>query len=305
MTNTYTYRGVEWVDLESPTLEEVKQVAEKHKLNQVLVEELLRPTPKAHVELYRDYIYLVLHFPAVKHSHVNGTIGQEIDFIIGKDFILTTHYDTIDPLHEFSKIFEVNSIIDRGDMGEHAGFIFYHMLKHIYKGMNHELESVKDRLDRAQTGIFSGLERNMVQEISRLGRDILDIKVTLRPHEYVLDQLTVAAIKFYGKDFEYPMQAVKSDYFRLWNEALNANELVTELRETNNTLLSTRQNEIMKQLSVIAFIALPIGLVLTLLQVDTISRPIVGKPGDFYVILFSVLALAVLLYSYSKAKKWL
>jgi len=119
MTNTFAYRNVEWIDLESPSYEEVKDVADRHKFNRVLAEELLRPTPKARVDLYHDYLYLVLHFPAIKHSHTAST-SQEIDFIIGKNFIVTTHYDTIDPLHEFSKIFEVNSITDRGDMGEHA-----------------------------------------------------------------------------------------------------------------------------------------------------------------------------------------
>ena len=89
------------------------------------------------------------------------------------------------------------------------------------------------------------------------------------------------------------MHAIKSDYYRLWMEVLNAADIVVELRETNNTLLSTRQSEIMKQLSVIAFIALPIGLGLTIFQIDTVSRPIVGKPGDFYVILLGAAALAM------------
>ena len=304
MTNTFAYRNVEWIDLESPSYEEVKDVADRHKFNRVLAEELLRPTPKARVDLYHDYLYLVLHFPAIKHSHTAST-SQEIDFIIGKNFIVTTHYDTIDPLHEFSKIFEVNSITDRGDMGEHAGFVFYHMLKHVYKGMEDELESIKDRLTRTQAGIFSGRENRMVEEISRLSRDVLDIKGILRPHEHILEQLSIAALNFFGKDFEYPMHAIKSDYYRLWTEVLNAADMVVELRETNNTLLSTRQNEIMRQFAAVAFIALPVGLGLTLLQIDTVSRPLVGTPGDFYAILLGSVALAILLYSYSKAKKWL
>ena len=61
----------------------------------------------------------------------------------------------------------------------------------------------------------------------------------------------------------------------------------------------------MKQLAVIASIALPVAILTGLLQIDTVSRPIVGVPGDFWIILFFMGLLAALLYSYSKAKKWL
>ncbi|HEY4498627.1 MAG TPA: CorA family divalent cation transporter [Candidatus Paceibacterota bacterium] len=304
MVQKYVYRGVEWIDLDSPTYEEVATVARERNLNRVLAEELTKPSLKPKVDLYRDHLYLVLHFPAIRQSHT-GPSNQEIDFIIGKDFIITTHYDTVDPLHEFSKIFEVNAILERSDFGEHAGYIFYYMLKHIYKGTENELESIKEKLETIEAGIFSGKERQMVERISHLGRDILAIKGALRPHQQILDSLTLAAVKFFGKDFEYPMHSITNEYFRINNEIAHASELMNELRETNNTLVSTHQNEIMQQLSVIAFIALPIGLVLTLFQIDTVSKPIVGTEGDFWIILSTVVAMALLLYSFAKAKKWL
>ncbi len=305
MVSRHVYRNVEWIDLESPTYEEIKTVTSERKLNQLLAQELLTPTLKPRVDLYRDYLYLVLHFPAIRHSHAPDTSSQEIDFIVGRDFIITTRYDTIDPLHEFSKIFEVNSILDRQDMGEHAGYIFYHMLKHIYKGMENELEGINGRLAAIQKNIFSGKEHEMVSEISKVNRDILNIKGALRPHQQVLDSLEVAALKIFGKEFEYPMRALKNENYRVSSEILTCNDLANELRETNNALVSTKQNETMKHLSAIAFIGLPIGLLIAILQIDTVSRPIVGMPDDFWIILFVVIILASLLYSYSKSRKWL
>ncbi|OHA26621.1 MAG: hypothetical protein A3C06_01820 [Candidatus Taylorbacteria bacterium RIFCSPHIGHO2_02_FULL_46_13] len=305
MVNKFTYRDVEWIDIESPTYEEIKAITTARGLNRLLAQELLAPTLKPKVDLYRDYIYLVLHFPAIRHSHSADSANQEIDFVIGKNFIITTHYDTVDPLHEFSKIFEVNAILDRSDMGEHACFIFYHMIKHIYKGMVDELDGIKGRLSAIETNIFSGRETAMVGDISKISKDILDIKGTLRPHGQVLDSLEIATIKLFGSDFTYPMRALKNESYRVKNEILHCSDLVRELRETNNTLVSTKQNETMKQLAVIASIALPVAILTGLLQIDTVSRPIVGVPGDFWIILFFMGLLAALLYSYSKAKKWL
>lgn len=304
MIHKFAYRGIEWIDLESPTYEEVRSVSAEYKLNQILTRELLFPTIKPKVDLYLDYLYLVLHFPAIRHSHTSSA-NQEIDFVLGKDFVITTHYDTIDPLHEFSKIFEVNAITDRGDMGEHAGYILYHMIKHIYKGMENELEGIKSRLSHIERAMFSGKETQMVVEISKVSKDTLDIKSALRPHQQVLDSLEVAIVRLFGKDFEYPMRSLKNELSRVENEVLNCSDLASELRETNNALASTTQNETMKKLSVVAFIFFPVSALLALLQIGAVSRPIVGQKGDFWIICFMVILLGTFLYSYSKSKKWL
>lgn len=304
MVNKFTYRDITWIDLESPTPEEVQTVATTHGLHQVVAQELLSPTLKPKVDIYLDYFYLVLHFPAIRHSHT-GPSNQEIDFIVGKNVIITTHYDTIDPLHEFSKIFEVHSITDRGDMGDHAGFVFYYMLKHIYKGMAHELDSITERISHIETNIFSGKETEMVREISKVSRDILDLKIALRPHHQVLDSLEVGAMKLFGEKFAYHLRDLKNEGYRIGEELMSYNEMTTELRDTNDSLVSTKQNEVMKHLAVIAFIALPIGILGALFQIDTVSRPIVGMPGDFWIILFVMILVATLLYQYAKSKKWL
>ena len=63
---------------------------------------MLFPTPDPMVEKYPSYFILCFISP-----HGNTRISekiQEIDFIIGKDFIITTSYDNIDALHKFGKI---------------------------------------------------------------------------------------------------------------------------------------------------------------------------------------------------------
>src|SRR5210317_1659031 len=120
MLTRYKHRNLTWIDLESPTQEEVRNIMSEFSINPLAAEELLTPTLKPKVDQYDNFIYLILHFPAFKHSHSEGQ-NQEVDFIIGKDFLITTRYDTVDPIHKFSKVFEVNSILDRSDMGAHSG----------------------------------------------------------------------------------------------------------------------------------------------------------------------------------------
>src|SRR3990167_2787899 len=77
---------------------------------------------RSKVDLYPDMIYLILHFPCISHKHKKAT-EMEVDFVIGHDFIITTHYEHSDALHEFAKSFEVTSMLEKTNIGEHAGYL--------------------------------------------------------------------------------------------------------------------------------------------------------------------------------------
>src|SRR3989344_2952266 len=197
MVSRYTHKSVTWVDVETPTKEEVRKLMDEFSIHPLVAEELLLPTVKPKVELYNDqFIYLILHFPAFRHTHTAGT-DQEVDFIIGRNFIITTRYDTIDPLHKFSKIFEVNSILDRSDIGEHAGFVFFYMIKKLYKALEHELEYISDRLHATEEHIFKGMEKEMVIELSNISRELLAFKQAIALHREVLESFEIAARSFF------------------------------------------------------------------------------------------------------------
>src|SRR3989338_10005026 len=121
MISRYTYKDLVWIDLESPTQEEVRGVMEEFDIHPLVANELLVSTLRPKVDLYSNFIYLILHFPTISHKH-RGKTEQEIDFIVGKKFLITTNYDLVDSLHEFSKVFEVHSILERSNIGDHAGY---------------------------------------------------------------------------------------------------------------------------------------------------------------------------------------
>ncbi len=111
MISKYTYKKLTWIDLESPTKDEVYSLMEEYSLPSLVGEELVTQTLRSKVDLYDSLIYMILHFPVVNQK-TRKSIEQEVDFVIGKNFIITAHYEMINPLHEFSKMFETDSVLD-------------------------------------------------------------------------------------------------------------------------------------------------------------------------------------------------
>lgn len=295
-----------WVDTESPTPEEVRGLMEEFDIHPLVAEELLTPTLRPKVDLYPNFIYLILHFPTISHKH-EGAKDQEIDFIVGKKFLITTHNGLVDPLHEFSKIFEVNSILEKTkNMGNHAGFILFNILREFYKMLDNDLDHIDHDFNHIQSRIFAGKEREMVNDISHLNRDLLNFKQIVRPHKEVLESFELAGTKFFGEDFSYYLHTITGEFYKISAILDGHRETLLELRDTNDSLLTTKTNDIMKTLTVTAFIILPLTFIVSLFGMNIPNIPIVNDPAGFWIILGIMSVVGACLYSYFKfVKKWM
>lgn len=305
MLTKHFHKGLVWVDLESPSQEELRKVAADYRLNPLVVHELSSPTLKPKVDLYRDYAYLILHFPQGKRGNGQNLRDLEIDFVVGKKFLITVRHGTNDAFHLFGKLFDTNASLDKERMGAHAGFVFFYLLSNLYESLQHELAGIKDSLREAEQHIFQGEEREMVLALSRVSRDLLDFRRSVSLHRDVLSSFEIAGRKLFGEEFAFHLRSLSGEYLRV-EHSLESNEAsLKELRETNNSLLSTKQNEVMKTLTILAFIALPATTVLSLFQIETRSRPIVGLQFDFWILVLLIGGIAFSLYSWFKHKRWL
>lgn len=304
MITKRTHRGLTWIDLESPTQDEIRSVAKEYHLNPLVVHELSAPTLKPKVDLYENYIYLILHFPRFRRD-IRSASDQEIDCIVAKKFLITVRYTPSEAMLLFSKLFEASAVLDKSGFGQHAGFIFFHMVSKLYETLLNELAAVTESLREIENKIFSGEEREMVRALSRTSRDLLHFQRSLSLHRDVLQSFEEAGTRLFGEDFAFHLRALVGDYYRVEHAVESSAAFLSELRETNNSLLSTKQNEIMKTLTILAFIALPATTVLSLFQIESAARPIVGGRFDFWILLLLVGGIALSLFTWFRHKNWL
>ncbi|MES2135230.1 MAG: CorA family divalent cation transporter [Patescibacteria group bacterium] len=303
MINRYEYEGIIWIDIENPTAEEITEVGQEFNLGALLRQELLAPTVKARVDLYPEVVYALLHFPARRHTH-NKRESQEVDFVIGKHFVITVHYETVDALVDFSRSFEAAMLLKRNSGKFHSGHILFELAQRLYQEVEYELDSLEDSIATIETAIFSGHERDMVFAISRASRELIDQRRTLSMHVEVLASLEHATVSLFGEQFANYLRGVTTFHYRAHQRALAMMDTVTDLRKTNDSLLTTRQNEITKNLTVMAFITFPLSVVAAVFGMNTDNTPIVSSPYGFWMIVGAMTVLTIAFFIYFKIKKW-
>src|SRR6185437_1261675 len=153
----------------------------------------------------------------------------------------------------------------------HGGHLFAAMAHNLYHALENECDALIRKLADIEERIFGGDERRMVIEISQTGRVIHDFRQALLPHEEMLTSLEPAATRLFGPEFAFYVRSLEGEYRRVRDTTNHLREALVELRETNNSLLNTKQNEIMKTLTVMAFIFLPLSFFASLFQMNTRS----------------------------------
>jgi magnesium transporter len=298
----YKQKHLTWVDLVAPTPQEVRSLLQEFNLHPTLAQELLSPSYRSKVERKGDELLMVLHFPTLRG--VSQRTDHEIDFIIGRNFLITTRYENTDPLHIFARVFEVNAVLGR-ESANHGGHLFASMTRSLYQALGDECDSISEKLKEIEERIFKGDERQMVAELSQVGRILHDFHVSLIPHYEMLSSLEAPAVRVFGPEFAYYLHEVQGECRRIERTIEHLRDSLREMRETNNSLLSTKQNEVMKQLTVLAFVFLPISFIAALFGMNTVNNPIIGSAYDFWLIAGSMLMVAIGCFIYFRYKDWI
>lgn len=304
MINTIHYKGAVWLDLDNPSQKDVNEIKKTYEIQDEIASYLLVPNNKARIDTFKNIIYICLHFPVFKHSHSTES-AQEIDFIIGKDFIITARYDSVDALHKVSKLLETESILDKDDIQNPSGYIFFRILRELYDSLFNELAFLDNWANTIEAKIFKENQKGTVEELSNASKILIDFKRILFQHKEVLESLKEYGAELYGAHFGYHTRNIIHEYTKLRNLIESQRDIISELRETNNSIISTKQNEVAKVIAVLAFIAVPISLLVSLFQIETKTRPIVGMDNDFWILLIFVFSIGILLFAFFKSKKWL
>jgi magnesium transporter len=303
MLSRYAHQGLTWIDLESPTREEAVALGEEFSLHPLVVNELIADTERAKVDVYANAIYLALHFP-IKNRSTGHIEEAEVDFVLLGDTLITVHYDLIDPLHDFARMFEAGSYLDGAQKGTHAGMLFFLQMRELYKHSFFILASVEGMIREIEKDIFKGSEAGMVARLSRAASALIDIRGAMRSHKETLKSLNGVTARLYGQEFSDFMNVIEGECMHL-DLALEENrQMLQDMRRTNDSLLSAKTNAIIRQLTVISVVVMPLNLIAFIFAMHS-QYLYLDQAWQLGAVLVGMAAIGLVTLLYFRSKKWL
>jgi magnesium transporter len=293
-----------WVDIQDPTQEDIEYLKETYGFHPMVLGELIPHAWRTKVERFPSYLFFIWYYPVYSKQH-RHTREAELDVIVGKDVLVTSHYKSIVPL---KRLFDTCNLYvdDRNTyMNKTSGHLLFYLLNAMRQETMLKLDRINKKLHHIEEEIFQGNERHMLQEISYVKADIINFWGIINPQGEILDSLRKE-----GKDF---FDGALGPYFSHlsgdWNQTRNTLEVYKEtiqaLDETNNALLTDKTNEIVKLLTIFAVIVFPLTLISSIFGMNTKYLPLVGVFGDFWIITGIMIAGVIIMIGYFKHRKWI
>lgn len=307
MIRKIAHQGVTWIDVTSPTKDELSSLAKEFDLHPLLSTELGAPSVRSKVDVYEDYIYLILHFPNCEACYgvTPSADPKEIDFIVGKNFLITTHYEPVEALDEFAQIMEAGPNSYRAAGKTHAGHLLFAIARRLYQSLEEGLLYLNGNLKSVEKKVFAGHEKEMVKILADINHSLLDFHWSLKNHQEILTSFEMAGKEFFGPSFTYYLRAMLGEYEKIWNMLQSNREAFTDLRQINESLLTIKTNEIMKFFTVMAFVTLPLTVLTQMFGMNSDYLPIVGHPQGFWIILILMGISVATIFIFFRLKKWL
>lgn len=250
--------GLRWINVQRPGRLEFAWLREQFDFHALDYEDVSSRNQRPKVDVYDDYLFVVLHFP-----DYDKTIGRlnaaELDVFVGPDYVLTIPNR---PLRTIEYLF--SRVEQREDEREKlfskgAGYLLYRIIDECVDASFPMLRKIGNKLEQLEEDIFEGRSKEIVRDISNAKQEIINFRKIVRPQRVALKDLN-AARRYLAEDEDLYFDDINDASERIWDMLENFKEVSEALESSNESVLAHQQSGALNVLTAISVIVLPLTL---------------------------------------------
>ena len=297
-------KNLTWIDIKNPKDEDLQWLKKNFKLHPLVLKELLPHLDYPKIENFGNYLFIVLFYPFFDRK-TSRTIPFELDIIVSKNYIITNHYKDIVPLKAIFDKCNLYEDIREEYTDEGPAELLYRIINGIFLACFPKLSHIKQNIDGIENQIFQKEYKKTVPQTSLIKRDIIGFQRIIEPQKLVLTNLAQEAQTLFNKKFLPYFHNLISLHNQIQGILNTRHKTLSALESTNQLLLTTKTNEIIKVLTIFSVIVFPLTLLAGIFGMNTSYLPFVGTPRDFWIIFGTMIGGAAAMLIFFKIKKWI
>ncbi len=289
-----------WVDLETPTDEEIKAVLEGlFHFHPLAIEDCVTPSSLPKIEDYEDYLFMVTH--GVDFTRQDKFATTELDLFLGKDYLVTFHRTSLR---------SVSALIDR--LTKNAGpgprgpdRLAHSLLDFLVDNYLPTIGQLHDELEEIEEAVLSKeSSKEFVSELLNVRKDFTKLRQIVRPQRDVIDKLARGDSKYIRAALLPYFRDLRDNLNRLDETAIGYHERLMMAFDIYLNKAAFEANEGIKFLTAITAITLPAMLVGGWYGMNFDHMPELHSPHGYIVVSVATVITTTVMVVYLKKKKW-
>jgi len=249
--------NVIWVDIfDSPYEESLLVLKDIFGFHPLAIDDALEETHVPKIDDWGDYLCLVSRMIEInQQEEIFEYPTQEVDIFVGKNYILTYHEgqsSTIDKV--WNSTSKINSIYERG-----PEYLLYLLLDETASDFILRTDQIALVINNIEDKLFDNPDNALLEDIFSLKRNILNLKQSISPQREVLNKLARGDYPIFGTRTNMYFRDIYDHFTRLYEIAVNVQDLTNNTLEIFLSTINNRMNGIMKTLTIITTLFMPIS----------------------------------------------
>ncbi|MFN7984779.1 MAG: magnesium/cobalt transporter CorA [Vicinamibacterales bacterium] len=290
-----------WVDLAEPSIPELLILSDTFTFHPLSVEDARAELHYPKIEAYDGYLYAILHgidFQAT--GDVFAT--HDIDFFIGPNYLVTVHNGQSRSIKEMQE----NAARNPKVLGEGPVSLFHRIVDMMVDHYRPEVQKLEDRIDDLEAEVLDKPSPELMRSILAEKRRVAGLRRIVTPQRDVIARLARREFVDISTDMSFRFRDVYDHLQRLADDASMFQDRITGILDAYLTNVSNKLNEVMKVLTLVATIFMPLTLVSGIYGMNVHLPEFPGGDGaQFWWLAGIMLGVIVLMLGLFRRNRWL
>ena len=301
-------KSVFWLDIEAPTDDEVAILRDVFHFHPLTIEDSVTYTQRPKIEHYTDtgdaqgngYCYLVFHGPDLETFRSNLRT-KEIDIFVAERYLVSVHDE---PLRTVGEITAMLKADPRELLTERTDRLLHAILDRIVDHYQEILDYLEEALSELEEEALNAPSPEVLSKIAIKKREMLNLRRVVGPQREVVAQLARGDVQYIRESTRVYMRDVQDKLVRTVEMIELYRDLVLGSRDIYLSSVSNNLNQVMKTLTIISVIGLPMTIVTGFFGMN-FDEPIFHDHRVFIgALVFMALVVTSMLYLFHK-KRWI
>ena len=294
--------SVTWINIDGIHKSDViQETGECFNLHPLILEDIMNVEQRPMIEDFEDYLFVVLkmvyHDETVRHSKV-----EHVSFVLGSHYLISFQEEEGDVFNIIrNRIREGKGRIRK--MG--CDYLLYSLIDAIVDGYFTVLERIGEKIEDIEEEVIRYPTPKTLQTIYGVKRELIFLRKSVWPLREVVNKLEKCESSLIKEDTER--------YFRdVYDHSIQVAETIESFRDMNSGMLdiylssvSNRMNEVMKVLTIIATIFIPLTFIAGIYGMNFQNMPELEWNWGYFLVLLIMLFIGIIMIIYFRRKKWL